>query len=332
MPRGRLMLRTSERTTFKRCRLRWQWAYMERRKPKDASPALRFGDLAHQALAAYYPPGRKRGPHPAKTFKRLYKEETARSFGYGMRQENDEWVEAGDLGVAMMNGYVDTYGDDPDIEIIAPEFPFEVDITDGKGEYLITYVGIFDALYREWATNSLGLFEHKTTKSIGTEHLAMDEQAGTYWLFAPHVLRKMGMLPKDEDLDMILYNFLRKGMPDEREKDPTTGLSLNKNGTVSKVQPAPLFVRHPVFRGEDDRKVILQRIRAEAREIRMTRAGKLAIYKNPTKDCAWDCPFFGACELHEAGSDYEAEFEIRFKTWEPYAEHELTEEKSRIFA
>lgn len=325
MPK-RLMIRTSERMVFKRCRQRWHWAYVEGRKPKDASPALRFGTLVHEALAAYYIPGKKRGPLPAKTFKRLYKEETAQSFSFGMRQENQEWIDAGELGIAMLTAYVNEYGDDDELEIIAPEFPFEVDISDGSGNYLITYVGIFDAVYRNRRTKQIGLLEHKTAKTIGTDHLVLDEQAGSYWLFAPYVLRKRGYLQGNQDLDMILYNFLRKALPDDRPVNEA-GLSLNKDGTVSKVQPQAYFLRHPVYRGEDDRTVILERIRAEAREVRMTRRGQLAVYKNPTRDCAWDCPFFGACELHETGSDYEAEFDIRFKTWDPYAEHELQEER-----
>jgi len=69
------------------------------------------------------------------------------------------------------------------------------------------------------------------------------------------------------------------------------------------------------------------RIRQEAKEMRLVRQGKLPIYKNPTKDCDWDCPFKEACELHEMGGDWESVLELEFDTWNPYSDHDLLEER-----
>src|SRR3989304_5796714 len=44
----------------------------------------------------------------------------------------------------------------------------------------------------------------------------------------------------------------------------------------------------------------------ELREMRLVRAGKMAIYKNPSKFNCGGCPVRDICELHQAGADHEA--------------------------
>jgi hypothetical protein len=278
-----------------------------------------FGDLMHRSLAEYYPPGRKRGPHPALTFRKLYQRQVTMASGFGVRDEDETWHDAGELGIQMCEAYVDEYRGDKNIEVIKPEFAFRYKMRDAGGHWFV-YVGRFDAVIRFIDAGTFALFEHKTTTSIKDEHLALDEQGGAYWLFAPLFLRKLGLLGPDEDLDMILYNFLRKALPDTRPKN-AKGQSLNKNGSVSKRQPKPLFQRVPVFRDEADRRMVWNRIRAEAWEMRLIREGKLPIYKNPTKDCFWDCPFYDACELHETGSDWREFLFQNFTRGNPYADY-----------
>jgi len=312
------LLNTSERMTFKRCRQKWYWGYVLGLKIKRERPALMFGDLIHQALAAYYKPGVKRGPHPSKTFTKLYQKQLYFASGFGVKDiENEEWVEAGELGVAMLNNYVDTYGNDGLIEIIAPEHPFAWPYHDSTGKLWI-YVGRFDAVIRWVKTGEVGLFEHKTAGSISDAHLQLDEQAGSYWAFAMKHLKQIGILKKNQELDMILYNFLRKSKPDERPRNKQ-GLYLNKDGSISKKQPTDYFLRVPVYRDEPDRRTVLRRIRLESTEMRMARTGKLAIYKNPTKDCSWDCPFYGPCELHETGDDYKEVLRQNYIRLDPHA-------------
>lgn len=320
MARSKVLLRTSERATYKRCRQKWDWAFNQRLRPRTSANALRFGSLIHEALAAYYIPGRKRGPHPAKTFKKLYQAELKTASSFGMRDVDDEWIEAGTLGDVMLNEYIDFYGNDAHLEIISPEMPFEIDVSDKNGKYLVTYVGTFDAVMKDLRTKQIGLFEHKTAKAISTDHLPLDEQAGSYWCFAPDWLKAQGILKPKQDLDFILYNFLRKGMPDVRPKNDL-GQRLNKDGSVSKVQPLPLFHREVVYRDEADRATMLQRVRMEAWEMRLVRAGKLPIYKTPTMGCSWDCAFFDMCELHETGADWEESRRQIMTTWDPYEDH-----------
>lgn len=302
------MLRTSERATFKRCRQKWWWSAVEGLTPRRIRPALAFGDLVHQSLAAFYIPGRRRGPKPATTFKKVYKEQ-ASDFKI-IDADGEQWTDALEMGVHILENYYEEYGDDDDIEIVAPEMPFKFKLVDVGGKPFWS-VGRWDALMRWIPTGEYGLLEHKTGSEQLKGHLQMDEQASGYWAGAVEYLahlRKVGKLPKghrDLELEMILYNFLRKAKRDDRPQNEE-GLFLNKNGTVSKRQPTPYFDRIQVYRDDDDRRSVIKRIRQEQFEMRLARAKRLPIYKNPTKDCSWDCPFYDMCELHETRSDWRA--------------------------
>jgi hypothetical protein len=357
---GLLLVRNSERSAYRRCRQRWWWGWVEGLKPNDTAVPLKFGDLIHQALAAYYIPGKKRGPHPTETFIALYEADLEKRYKWGMRDEEGEWHDAYDLGIEMLNHYIDVYGDDKHLEVVAPEMSFNVDLYDDDDNYVMTAVGTFDAVVKDLRTGKYGLLEHKTAKSIQTKHLQLDEQAGTYWALAGQWLRDEGVLGADDDIDFILYNFLRKAMRDERPVNDE-GLCLNKPtkaqltnackelgidipkkatvedirfamemedvdpdkfGDVSKNQPPPYFERLPVYRGEVDRENILTRIKQVGWELYEVQQGRLPVYKNPTRDCGWDCAFYDVCELHETGSDWEELINLTMGTWDPYESHD----------
>jgi hypothetical protein len=316
-----MYLRTSERTSYARCRQQWFWAYRENLSTTNPKPALVFGDLVHQALAAYYPPSSiktkaRRGPHPAGTFRKLYMEGTAQLQAMGMRMEDEQWTDALSLGIEMMENYVDYYGKDERYVCIKPEVPFKVELYDNEGYYLCTYVGTFDAIIIDLETNRYGLFEHKTAKTVRTAHLTLDEQAGTYWALAPYVLEAK-LLPR---IDFILYNFLRKGKKDDRPQDED-GYALNKDGTISKRQPSPLFVRETVRRTQANVVRTMTRIASHATEIQMIDDGLLDVTKTPNQDCSWQCQFFDMCELHEAGGDWQGYKQVAMTGWEPYEVH-----------
>ena len=104
------MLRTSERKAYNRCRQAWWWEYVEHWKPKDERKALTFGTLIHKALEVYMPPGRKRGPHPSLTFEAEYQKHIAAGgLGLGKKDDDGEWMNGLELGIAMLNGYVEQW-------------------------------------------------------------------------------------------------------------------------------------------------------------------------------------------------------------------------------
>lgn len=352
-----VMIRTSERTSFKKCRQAWWWAYVEHLKPIRVSSPLFFGSMAHAALEQWYIPGRKRGTHPAETFEKLWEEWLAQ----GGEEVMVEDYTAGELGIAMMKNYVLEFGEDKDIEVIEPEMLFQVDVHHPvSGRYLFTYVGTVDGLIRHIKKKRIGFLEHKTGANLDPfgAPLTLDEQNGAYWTFAPYHLRDMGLLEEDQWPDFMMYNRLRKAMADARPKNKD-GYALNKPakadlvsearrrelvtsgsvdeliailqadgfdalqlGAVSKSQPTPLFRREFIPRGHGDRVNVFSRAINEAREMQLTRDGILEVYKNPDKHCNW-CEFRDMCEVHENGSDWKAMRSALFTTWNPYDEHEI---------
>lgn len=361
----KVFLRTTERRSFANCRQQWWWSFVERWSSIKTRSALRFGDITHQALAAWYIPGRKRGEKPWLAFERIYNEQIeSGQYEFDVYEsDDDKAVDAMELGISMMREYVETYGTDDHIEVIAPEMTFEVEVFDKFKRYMVSYVGSLDLVFRDLNLNQLGVIESKTAAAISTRHLSLDEQAGSYWAFAPAALIAKGFIKPGEDIDFILYNFLRKAFPDTRPTN-AAGYRLNKPtkdalsdqcvlmeievpkkatmevlsdllkaagvdptqlGEVSKIQPPPLFLRQKVYRDTVDRENLMYRVRAQAYEMAMVKAGKLPVYKNPggsfpNQQCM-GCEFADICELHETGREWEELARLTMTTWDPYEDH-----------
>lgn len=333
----RPLVRTSERTTFTRCLKSWEWAYVDCLAPKTAAPPLRFGTLIHKALEKRYPPGIKRGPHPAQTFEQLYEEELKTQHEYGFKDEDGTWHDALELGVEMMNNYVERFGEDDEWEVIASEQVFRVPIKIG-GKVACYAVGTFDGVWRYRPNLRLFLNDYKTAKSIQTGHLLLDEQNGSYWAFAPWWLRKQGIIGPKEDLEGIVYTFLRKAAKDKRPQN-ADGLYLNKPtvkelkehgpdypGSVSKVQPPPLFHREVTYRTPNDRAALIERFKLQFLRMQYLRENRDEIYKEPGRNSCSMCSMRDMCELHEVGADWESFRDSVMKTWDPYADHEIYDE------
>lgn len=362
-------VRTSERTAFMQCRWLWYMSYVLGWKAKRPGKALVFGDLCHQALGGtddgkpgYYikesAKRRRRGPHPSDTFKRLVIESKV---DFKVRDEDEEQIDMLELGCEMLSNYVARWGKDWQWLILHPEMPFQVDIYTENGRYVCTYVGKTDALIQDLNTGFIGLFEHKTARSIPKGNLWNNEQGTSYWTFVPSFLWEIGVLDPDQDLQFMLFNYLRKGMGDERPENdkgqklnkPTKEVMLAKAaqlgipairgatmdvlanalavkgvnvpllGEISKSQPTPLFERKLVMRGIPEREHLLERVIAQADEMAYIRDGELPLYKSPGDHCDW-CPFgpvSGVCEAHEIGTDWEELLNMEFVKWDPYEDH-----------
>ena len=324
-------VRTSERLSFKTCEQQWYWNFVDRLKPTADRPALRFGDLIHRSLEQYYKPGLKRGPHPAETFEKLYVEDLDKELArIKVKTPEEEWLEALDLGIAMLHGYVEMYKErDKEYKIIASEQTFEYVVRDSEGKAVCLYVGTFDGVWQRRSDKRLWFKEFKTTGSSVNQMmngpLAMDEQAGSYWTFGPLWLREQGMLGPAQDLDGILYTFLRKSMPNPDWNFNALGQKLNQDGSVSKSQPGAYFGRQPVYREQASRDRMIQRVIIEARRMQAIRSGEATAIKNPGKlfmpNCTF-CNYKDMCELHEAGQDWQSMAKMTMQNWNPYDAHE----------
>lgn len=299
---------SSERAAFRSCRYRWYWAYMRRVKPIRTAPALRFGTLIHGALELYYKKGVRRGANPVTTFEELYEHELKEQTAMGFRDEDGTWSEAGELGVAMLKHYQDFYGRDDEWKVLFTEHRFEVPILSPKGNNVGTYVGVIDLGMEHRPTGAIEIWDHKAVKSIDTRHLHLDSQKSGYWTYGVDALIRDGILKDALGLRSFRYNFLRKAKPDEREyrlDERGVKIYLNQNGTDSKVQPSPHFVRHPVPMTENERELERLMVLGELRDMRLVRAGKLDMYKNPGKFTCGFCDARDICEIHQVGGDYE---------------------------
>lgn len=320
-----VLLRTSERTAFKRCRWAWNVTYNEQLKPKVSAPPLRFGSLVHKALELRYPPGIKRGPHPAITFQKLYNVELKQAqTKFGFRDDDGIWHEAGHLGVSMLEHFIEVYDKDSEWKVIQSELAFQVPIFENDTHQFV-YVGIIDGVWQNRSTKELWLRDWKTARAIPQghgSHLTLDEQPGSYWAYAPEFLRARGILTPKQKLRGIDFLYMRKALKDGREQD-NGGRYLNKDGSVSAKQPAPYFVRVPTYRTEAEIASLRERVLQEANEHALVRAGELAVYKNPSQMNCAGCGLRDACEIHEAGQDWRSILDSTFVPWAPYAEHEI---------
>jgi hypothetical protein len=103
-------------------------------------------------------------------------------------------------------------------------------------------------------------------------------------------------------------------------------LEITVLGERSKNQPAPLFIREPVWRTTPERKTQLRRIQDEGVVMMAYRDGTLPLFKNPTKDCSWDCSFFAMCELQDRGGDWETFKKAAYRVEDPYKDHRKSAE------
>lgn len=228
------MLRNSERGAFKKCPQAWQWGWQMGLRRQGFSPnALWFGTGIHLAFAEWYLPGLKRGKDPRETWDAWSADEIravkVTKVDQFTDEEHQEWTDARELGLHVLDHYLETFGKDESWNVISPEQTFSVNIPSplAKGVPIITLKGTFDGVYRDEVDGKIKLMEHKTAASISTGHLSLDDQAGTYWAIATHVLRRQGLIGEKDRLHGITYNFLRKAYRDDRPQN-AEGLYTNK--------------------------------------------------------------------------------------------------------
>jgi PD-(D/E)XK nuclease superfamily len=286
---------------------------------------LWFGIGIHEALAKWYGKGKRRGPHPAKTFAKWVGQEE-RDIRANYADRDKEWFDspkfedARDLGIAMLEGYVDKYGKDQNWDVIAIERQFRVLVT-WDGVPIAEFWSTWDGVYRDLDDGLVKLMEHKTAAQIMLAYLDIDDQGGAYWAVAGPILRAEGVLKLNEQISEITYNFLRKSMQDERPTNDA-GMYLNKDGSISKKQPPPYFIREPVERIPAEQKIQMQRLAEEVTVMNAMRDGTIPVTKSTQRDCP-SCEFFLMCKTHEhGGNGWEAIMRADFNQANPYGRYE----------
>lgn len=221
------MLRTSERTSYKRCPWMWHHEWVQGLREINPKPnAADFGSGLHFALGCYYIPGKKRGPNPVKT----WREWMDGHHGQYVRiddlsdPEHDgqaKFADALELGVEMLTCYLDTYGRDKSWTMIAPEQRFSIRIPhpDNPKRAVVNYVGTLDGLYRDEDDGTINILENKSTNRNLARYMAdisWTEQAGGYPAVATQISRKQGLIGPRESVRGMTYNLLRRAKQDDR--------------------------------------------------------------------------------------------------------------------
>jgi len=174
--------------TFRNCRRRAYWRYVEGLKPLDKAPALVQGDLVHKALAALY------GNIPYTALNKVLSDAAG---DYGM---NQYWH----IAVAMMEAYQRHYLPES-WETVAIEQPFVGEIINpltGAKSRSFLMGGKVDGLVR--TSDGLFILEHKTVSRIDgayLDRLWSDMQVQFYSLY---------VTLNGEPVVGTIYNMLEK--------------------------------------------------------------------------------------------------------------------------
>lgn len=323
----------SERAASQRCLRMWYWTWRRGLVAKAKKfDALDLGTWMHLALAEWYGAGHKRSGRLPALF-HAYAQDAIIAAQHDGAPEHiiEKAYELLALGESMCQAYETKYGKDPMVEVIRAEIPLEFTISNDDGEIIAIHKLKPDLVFRTTGTRGgIWLMEHKTAKSIRTEHLVIDNQARPYGAMAEPALRKAGVLRQGENIKGIVYNFLRKGFSDQRPTNDK-GQSLNKDGSVSKVQPAALFLRKRITMTTKAKLITLRRVQSDAVFLteltKRLRAGTVKgenLPKTSHYSCPKMCPFFDMCVAEEEGTDIrDMERELYIRR-DPYLHHEET--------
>lgn len=315
-----VIIRTSDRNQFRRCRQKWDFTSKMRMNYEyvPGIEPLDFGIAIHAAMEKYYDPVTWHDA-PVKealalgAFQQAMKEwkDRLRSSNQ-LEMQSDRWDELSKLGVGMLTGYFEWAPPrDADIRPVYSEIEFEVPIP--GTDYL--YQGRIDLVVQD-SEGLYWIWDHKTAATLGsTEHLELDPQTRSYsWAF-----QQMLRIP----IAGVVYNELRKSAPHPPLELKNGGLSKNKAQLTSKalyrkeIKRLGLngsdyeeflnnFVEPEYFRRTEVRysgaemERTEQAIVAEAHDM----AEGPAIYPNPDRFNCSSCAFRSPCLMREDGSDW----------------------------
>lgn len=212
-----MLLTHSSIAAFKTCRRRYQYRYVDGLEPKDRPIYYDFGTAIHLGLAEFY-----RGKEVVEILTAIesYFQDNAPAIDEPDRLSS--WMEAKELAIGMMKGYIVHYQGRETFKVLEIEKPFELDILDVRGFKYddVKLAGKVDGIIED---NGLWILEHKTAKTIDNRYerkLTLDAQSMIYLEAMERVYNK--------PFRGIIYNVLAKAIPEPPK--------VLKNGSLSKAK------------------------------------------------------------------------------------------------
>lgn len=335
-------IRTSDRISFKRCRRKWGWNSHLRGNlgPKEAQNPLWFGTGMHFALEDYH--GYNIYGSPAEAFKAYctatysLKQHVAipamfhelRTLGIGMMEYYSLWLSERDTYKTYWHEGV------PQVEVRAHvEIPFDIQKKFPGAPYDKAVYSVTIDRVVEDSDGWLWLVDYKSAKQIQTLHFATDPQIGAYYWVAEYIYNR--------PVRGFLYQQHRKDVPQEPRITSLGRVSTDKRQLVThasyrkalvnifgpNVEKWPnenlLFLNELAREEDPDKDKFIRRDKIYRNEASFQSEGtkilmevedmlnpNLPLYPNPTRDCAYMCPFMHACISLDDGSDFEHELQI----------------------
>ena len=320
---------TTERQTFKRCRLQWHFSSYGRLNLEPILPDTRlwFGTGVHAALEAYY--GER--VDPVEYWLAWTEEEFQRLDALGFIRSGEEWENLyahRELGRGMLLNYVAFATENDDFQVVATEQQFEVPIRrPGSSQHVGFLVGRFDGICQT-ADGRFWLLEHKTAAQAWSPYMFVDDDQTLGYLWAAQQL-----FPKP--LAGVYFNILRKKLPKPPRVLQNGKLSVAKDqDTTYEVYAATIqeqgldpaeytsildhlrekgnsfFQRERVLRSPREIEVFGAQLYDEYIDM----ASDPRIYPNLTWDCAWGCDYRSLCQAWRNGEDWEMIARAQFRT------------------
>lgn len=245
----------SKMSVFRRCKQQFSWKYRDHYFPPSSMGQAR-GTAGHAALGIWHVD---------------YDAEKAREAAWQNWQNagfssNDDWQQ---LDVALSRYFAwSIQHDEFKLKVAEQEFNIEYELANepNKEPSAIPFIfnGFIDGVVEE--KGQIWLLENKFYKRMDNNDNSMDMQVSLY-LLAAHLL--------GYNANGVIYNKVRVGDTKVAEKEPVVRTRLYRNPQgLDKIQ----------------NEVLIQ----VAEMMKFEKEGGVP-YRNPTKDCSWDCAFFQAC-------------------------------------
>lgn len=320
--------------TFKRCKRKWYYKYVNMLSPKQKASYLNLGVFIHGGMEGYY------SGHDWKEFIEQSAQESVDALMRTVTPGYD-WDEAlavektaeisnlRDRAVEVMGRYIEFDRTNPLVRAGWKVLGVEVNILEWKLTIPGTDIfleGFIDMVLED-EYGGIWAVEHKTgAQFFSVESLDLDEQASTYLWALSHRY-------PDREVMGIIYNMLSTKTPSVPQMLKSGEMSKSKINTTWNIYARTLrengldeqdysdmkailllnkfFKRDQIYRSSTE----LGNFEIDLQDIVDDIKGTMntaKFYRTPTRDCVWECPFREVCIMEYKGLDVEEVCNIKF--------------------